>query len=375
MFDVFLITLVIFAFLYILISKLPYRNIKFVFFIISLILAIIAYNITPYKSLDLYHHFQILNNCRAFGFGYLINHSDFSNLPVGALYFYIISLLGNNSFLPAISVFIYYYSILSIITEVAKKYNFNKSGLWLSAVLFLFVSNYIGAASGIRNPLTISLFAYIFYKECFFGWNKKLVFILYILLCLFHPSILILLVLRLLLLIPKKYSKIISILLLSWSFLKNILITLLTKLSSIPIISFALEKFSGYDSTEANAVANVSLYTFVYLTSYIILLILCFVYYKRGNNTFEKHENKFNLLFVYTLFFCLGSILEYHIFVRFSRFAIMLALFLLMHYSSSKSKNLNYSKNKLIIQFIIFIESVFFLYFYMNGQYLSIVFS
>ena len=67
----------------------------------------------------------------------------------------------------------------------------------VSLIAFYLISNYLGVISGIRNPMAISLFCYILYKDLVMKTSFKKCILGYILLCFFHPSIIILLIITL----------------------------------------------------------------------------------------------------------------------------------------------------------------------------------
>ena len=200
------------------------------------------------------------------------------------------------------------------------------------------------------------------FKKCILG---------YILLCFFHPSIIILLIIRLLILLNKKHDKVICLFLLFWTLMKTNLVSILLKVTNNTYILLLSQKLTSYDATEANAVANVSLYTRVYLLFYIISIVIFCVY---KTKCFENENNrniKFNRFFKFLLCFCIGSIFEYHMFVRFSRSILMLLSLPIINIMSCEKFN---SKNKLLVIFLVLIESLIFLLFYMTGQYTSISF-
>ena len=83
-------------------------------------LAVIAYNIVPNTNDDIGRYFRIIDSMRAGGwerFQQMIdnNEFDFGALPVAGYYFYFISLLPDNHFLPFFTILISYGCLLSVI--------------------------------------------------------------------------------------------------------------------------------------------------------------------------------------------------------------------------------------------------------------------
>lgn len=356
----------IFLIMIIISNRVNYKFIKIYNIFIIVILSIIAYKYIPSKSMDLYRLFSVLEKTRMMGLDYLFKYSDYSSLPVASLFFYVISLFNNNHLLPFVACLIYYSTISFIIIDYAQKNNCSRLGLSLSLTMFYLSSNYLGVISEIRNPLAISLFVLFLYKDIQKKFKDYRFLIAYFILCFLHPSMLILFIIRLLLMLNKRYDKIICILLFLWTKLKSIILSILLLFGSNSFFSLITQKFTSYDEVEAYAVANVNLYTFVYCTIYILIIIL-FLLLKKRKNVKKYHNN--NRMFAYYYCFCIGSIFEYHLFVRFSRLVVFLGLLIIIDLFSIEENK----KNKLLYTIIILIESIAFLMFYLTGQYLILI--
>lgn len=343
------------------------KYLKYCYLITCILLALIAFNIVPEKNLDLYRYFMHLDNVKVYGWSYLSTHDDFSSLPVWAVIIYIVSILKHNGFLSAICVFLAYWSVFRLIYKASIKFNLNRSSILLAIFCFISFFNFYAMAAGIRNKLAIAIFCYVLYVDLIECKNKYYCYIIYFLLGFLHPSIFALVILRILLEFYNEKSKyIICTLILLWSNLKSVFLIILTKFSNIPIIGLIVSKMNVYDLNEAYAVANVNLYTFIYMTR-LILFIIIFKYYKKkskNNNVLRKYNDFLSI----SLCFVVGSIKEYHFFIRFSDYVLILILIPIMYYINLPNKYES-SKRKSIVFITLLYESLLFLLFFFVGQY------
>lgn len=352
-------------------TKTSYRNIWILNLLCCIILSILAYHLIPLKSLDIYRYYTQIEIAKQNGLGFILKHNDYRALPIAGLYVSIFVILNNKFLLPAATCFIYYFFISNIIIKYSKNNKKSKYGLIIALIEFYLISNYLGVISGIRNPMAISLFCYILYKDLVMNANFKNCLLGYILLCFFHPSVIILLIIRLLLFFNKKHDKIMCMFLLFWTLMKTSLLSIMLKVTNNSYILLLSQKLTSYDSTEANAVANVSLYTVVYLLFYLSSIVIFLIYKVKFSRNENNRNEKFDRFLKLLLCFCMGSIFEYHMFVRFSRSVLMLLSVPIINIMSCEKLN---SKNRLLVLFLVLIESLIFLLFYMTGQYTSISF-
>ena len=353
-------------------TKISYKFMKIINLICCIILSIMAYHLEPLKSLDIYRYYTHIDIAQQNGLFFIFNHNDYSTLPVAGLYISIFALLKNKFLLPMVTCFCYYFFISNIVIDYSQKNNKSKIGTMIFLILFYTVSNYLGVISGIRNPMAISLFSYVLYKDLIMNSNFKKCLVVYVLLCMFHPSVLIMLIIRLFLILNRKFDKIICAFLLLWTSLKNLLISFLLKISTNEYLVLISKKLIAYDENEANAVANVSLYTTIYFLFYISCIVLFILYRKCTKREEDDKSILFSRYYKYSLCFCIGSITEYHMFVRFSRSALMLLAIPFINIISNKKIS---NGNKMLIIFFALSESILFLIFFLTGQYSSIKFN
>ena len=359
----FLIIIVIISFIIISLNC-SYNVIRLMNAITCIVLSVMAYHILPSPSLDLYRYYSHIQSAQFYGLDYIFNYPDYKSLPVAAMYISLFVILKNKCLLPLITCFIYYFFITNIVITYARRNRKDKLGLVISLILIYAVGSYLGVVSGIRNPLAISVFIYILYKDLLFRSKFLYCLIGYILLSFFHPSVLILLFLRIILFIDKKFDRIICFLLLIWTFGKVKLLSIVSVFSS-NYISFISTKASSYDMKEANSVANVPLYTFVYFIFYLFSLIILLFFLKSTSKKVMKSQN-YVRYFYFLLSFCFGAIVEYHLFVRSTRAVLLLLPVLVMALISDVEIRV---EKKIFLLLLVLLVSLFFIVFYMYGQY------
>lgn len=361
------LTILLFVILFslVVLSRSSIRSIWVINLLFCIFISFIAYNIVPLESLDLHRYYTQIEIAEKNGIDYIFNNADFESLPVAAIYISIFVLIGNKFLLPAVTCFIYYFLPTSFLVKISKKNKLTSLGLVLSMIVFYSISNYLGVVSGIRNPMAISIFCYFLYKDLIQKEGIRKFIIPYILLCFFHSSIIILLTLRLLLMLNKKNDNFICLLLLLWSIVKTTLISILSNSIKNSYILMLAHKLTDYDQNEANAVANVTLYTFIYLLFYISSIFIYSIYSRKTYNKINE-PIKIDRYYKFLLFFCVGSIFEYHIFVRFSRCVLILNMFFITKIMSDRQCD---KKAKTLITILLVIESLAFLLFYTTGQY------
>lgn len=112
------------------------------------------------------------------------------------MYFYLISKLGNNNFLPAITIFLTYGSMLWVIWRFANFYKISKLYLFIGTFFLLSTYWYYDTCSGIRNGLAFAVAIFCLYFDLV---EKKKIFCIGYLVALgIHSAAVIFLGLRLL---------------------------------------------------------------------------------------------------------------------------------------------------------------------------------
>ena len=349
------------------------KKIYYVF--IALIFGILSYSIYPNIHLDLSRMYLEMESLKNLPVSELFSNDLFLTTPTYALYIYIIGKIGIMRLFQASTTFVIYLLMLLMIRDVSKRRQLSKKTELVLILSFFLINNFVTAVSGVRFYFATTIFIYVLYKELIYKIKFRKCLVIYILCCLFHNSVAILLFFRLLLPLyeKSKYIKIlINAILLLWTFFKNGIILILREFPNIPFLYTTGYKLSAYDSEQANLVANVELYTFVALTLLIIITII-FIFYKiieknkRQNNQNNRQDGSLDNYITMIVFFLFGSIAEYHIFIRFTEvlFKLMLTKIGLVF----DSKGIISYNSKLVCFLMLSIESILYLIFYIIGQF------
>lgn len=329
-----LITELIFIFLFPFVSK---KNLKIYFFIVALIMSIISFHFDPPTDFDLYRHYENLENFRTYGWDFANSTRIFNSLPVYAIYFYLISLLPLNGFLPGITVFITYYLLFCLIYKISKYCcNVSKIYIMMTFIFVMFATNYVYVVSSIRNLLALSIFSYFLFIDLVEQKNKVICFMVYIMLCLFHSSISVLLAFRILIYLYKKVTKVaLKLIFLFWSFFLPIILDNINLFTGqyFNILSQKIETYSAGDRYNL----NVLLYNLVLV---LIVAITIYIYIKKNkykNNYSLQYVNYISLIIIFTL----GSIKQYDLFIRMAAFIVFSSpYYILMVFSFNGNEEL-----------------------------------
>lgn len=151
----------------------------------------------PGAESDLYWHTITLNNFKSMGFAYFAVFDKSASLPVFSLYFYLISLLPSERYLPAITAFLVYGINYWLVFKLKEKYELKKRTTLLLVVFILCNLNYLGVISGIRFNLAVSIMLFGLYLDLAESKYMRAIG-LYIIAMLLHSSIYIMIIVRLL---------------------------------------------------------------------------------------------------------------------------------------------------------------------------------
>ena len=371
----------------ILIIKKKYLN--FIYITITLLLAIIAFHLDPVKAyysegnyLDLLRFYNVLDNTRIGGYGYLLQHSDYSKLFIIRWYVYIMSLFKSNGVLPAFTSILEYGLIFYIINSFAKKNESSKLTIALSTSFFLLTIDFVNNISNIRTPLVFCIYFLCIYKEFIEHKKSKNFWIIYILLCFIHQIAILLLLFRVIVIFYNKYtSKIINVSLLLWSLIYNAFIPLVSKVSSNLYIAQLTSKLNYYDNVSEHKEILLILLSY----TKIILSITILIYFTQKLKPIIKKEyHDFYILFKIITLCSIGSFFQYHMFLR---LPILLTYFLIIfiQINFGNTSNLKLEKNMTIrlnhilqrniyCLLIILICGIYVVYYFMGYNYQRIIF-
>lgn len=362
---------------------IPRKHIKWLFLALVLALSVMAFYVKPLETDDLLRYYNSLDLLRKKSLsGYFDlqrdGYGNFDAVPVCGLYFFFVSKLGNNNFLPAITIFLTYGSMLLVIWRFANYYKISKLYIFVGTFFLLSTYWYYDTCSGIRNGLAFAVAMFCLYFDLV---EKKKIFCLgYFVAMGIHSAAVIFLGLRLLTEINMRLRlKILNAISLVGIFFGSYIIEFLGKIFNNSFFEVLLEK------TARNKVRVISFTSGVTILSIVLLLaviIMCIYMNYRINMDDVKNVESINYFFILLLFFSVGSLSSYLIFTRFMHWVIpmfgsliiMLCLdlnrkkrqeiYFAPHGESTIKRDISvYRSNELILNLMIIALSMFNLYF------------
>lgn len=362
---------------------IPRKHIKWLFLALVLALSVMAFYVKPLETDDLLRYYNSLDLLRKKSLsGYFDlqrdGYGNFDAVPVCGLYFFFVSKLGNNNFLPAITIFLTYGSMLLVIWRFANYYKISKLYIFVGTFFLLSTYWYYDTCSGIRNGLAFAVAMFCIYFDLV---EKKKIFCLgYFVAMGIHSAAVIFLGLRLLTEINMRLRlKILNAISLVGIFFGSYIIEFLGKIFNNSFFKVLLEK------TAINKVRVISFTSGVTILSIVLLLaviIMCIYMNYRINMDDVKNVESINYFFILLLFFSVGSLSSYLIFTRFMHCVIpMLGSLIIMlcldlnrkkrqeiyfapHGESTIKRDISvYRSNELILNLMIIALSLFNLYF------------
>ena len=361
----------------------PRKHIKWLFLALVLALSVMAFYVNPLETDDLLRYNNSLDLLRKKSLsGYFDlqrnGYGNFDAVPVCGLYFFFVSKLGNNNFLPAITIFLTYGSMLLVIWRFANYYKISKLYIFVGTFFLLSTYWYYDTCSGIRNGLAFAVEMFCLYFDLV---EKKKIFCLgYFVAMGIHSAAVIFLGLRLLTEINLRLRlKILNAISLVGIFFGSYIIEFLGKIFNNSFFEVLLEK------TARNKVRVISFTSGVTILSIALILaviIMCIYMNYRINMDDVKNVESINYFFILLLFFSVGSLSSYLIFTRFMHWVIpmfgsliiMLCLdlnrkkrqeiYFAPHGESTIKRDISvYRSNELILNLMIIALSLFNLYF------------
>lgn len=281
--------------------KLSAKNI-FIFgalFIFSF--SVIAYATVPYEADDLSRYFYWIEAMKGNGLQFAFSESPFGTTVISNMLLYIVSIIGDEHFLPAIAVAIDGSCVLYIIINEKMRKNISTRIIISYIVICIGVVGLYESVSGIRFTMAASTAAVVIYND--YIKNKKGIITIwgYIILPFIHMATIPILFVRLL--SELKISGKVKVLFLIFP---PLIVLFQASLSAIPIqfIQQIMEKFNTYQgiiTIGASFKRNIGYILFNLL--FYITLILVKQRAATSENRIELGESKFiNFMELYSLF-------------------------------------------------------------------------
>lgn len=312
-----------FALLYFLIPR-KYTLITFI--ALTAALSVYAFHIEPNHSDDVMRYYMQLDYLREFGNDYLqrcfnegINNWD--TYRVCGYYFYALSHLDNNQYMPAITIAITYGLMFWCLYKAANRYNIEKLNLFFGAMVILSTYWFYDTWAGIRNGLCYAVIFACAYYHLVEGKNLILCLGGYIAACLFHSAGFILVVMVLTAWILQiAQSKYLTVAAMFGITLGGVLIRFLSSRIDSPFFNDISEKAEGVASAssvfDTNFIVNI-----VFTLVFMIVLWYGEKFVKRRTNE-DKGLARFNEFYIVTLLFIIGCVFSSLILKRIARWVL-----------------------------------------------------
>lgn len=320
---IYLAVIMVFFALYFLI---PRKQAWIPFALLVIGLAVIAFYAEPNENDDLLRYFKIIDQMRAGGwdrFQRMLdnNEFDFGALPVAGYYFYFISLLPDNHYLPFLTILISYGCNFLVIYKVAQRFKVDK--FYLAVAVSFFISTYwfYDTYSGIRNGLAFAIALACIYYHFVERKNIILCLIGYVLVCGLHSSGILLVALAAVAYVTyNSKSKFINILIIFTLVGASVGISVLSEISDNEFLqTLAGKTENAVDniglSTEANFLVNV-------VTYIVAVLVMAYAFTYINKYIEEKGAKRFFRFAEVLLYFCLGTVVSGLLFLRMLRWVI-----------------------------------------------------
>lgn len=305
----------------------PRKYVGFVFFLVTAALTVVAYNAVPADTDDLFRYYDVIDILRQGGmekFRQMLdtNSQNWGALPVCGYYFYFISLLPYNNFLPAITIFIVYGSMFLMLYKMANRFNVSKGHLFIATIFSLTTYWFYDTCSGIRNGLAFAIVLVCMYYHFVERKNIVLCIIGYVLACGLHTAGIVPVVLVVAALLTwKSDSKTINILMIFGLACGGILLDFLSRTTDSEFIQLLAGKteratdFSTYTDIQTNFLVNVATY---FICALIVLYCVYFIKHYAKDDAMKRFCKFVEL----TMFFMLGCMYSQLLFLRFARWIL-----------------------------------------------------
>lgn len=338
--EMFLIIIAVFAVVY-WITPQKYSWLPFV--IVVIMMAWLGFSIEPDASDDLSRYFKALNEMRDEGYDGLLRYIeedqfDFKTFRVSAYYVYFISKLGNNHWLPCITMFIVYALGLYCIYKASVHFNISKWHTFAGAMFFLCTYWYYDTCSGTRNGLSFAIAAACSYQLIVERRHIPLCYLGFVIACFTHSAGVIPIVLVLLAEITFNTSgKFINFLLVFGILGGAAGIRFLGSISDSAFIQSLLGKV---DRNEAGTTIETgTMFRVNMVVLFVTLIMLVYFSYFILNCDYSRELKRFYKYTSIITYFCIGALFSGLIFVRFARW-ILPILCSLIYMIGMKSQSL-----------------------------------
>ena len=188
------------------------KYLKYLFCLSVIYLAWLAYHFEPTSGNDLLYHFRMIEFAQNAGWAGLVVHYQFASNPALYVIYYFISKLPSVHWLPVLVVFIVYGVMFYIAYDSQIVFQtFNEEGkkiysVGIAIAYMVFTMHYTYIISGVKNNMAFTIFVLATYLELVKKKNPILCWGLIIIALLIHPSIGLLIFVRLIAYSVKRWN-------------------------------------------------------------------------------------------------------------------------------------------------------------------------
>ncbi len=171
----------------------------------TFILSFLAYYVVVTENMDLYRYTGIMEYVRLEGFDWGMKTYGPSN-PLAFLFLYGVSMLNNDALLAPIAVAITYGLSFALLYKSTKRFNASLTDTYIALVFFMFNMNYCYVIDVVRIYIAFAIMAYFIYMDIVEKKHRILCFAVYGALCYFHYVMAVFVILRVLLILTRRFK-------------------------------------------------------------------------------------------------------------------------------------------------------------------------
>ncbi|MEE0127103.1 MAG: EpsG family protein [Clostridia bacterium] len=313
-------------------------------FLLSVMIGIICYYIVPNQGMDISRYYEYLDEIRYLPITEALKGISSQTEIITNLFFYVISQLNNNSLVVFFSSLIYYNILFYIIIDYCKIKDLTNKQINMIIIYAMITIWIIPNILGIRYAIAMVVFLLAIYLDMVKQKKNIIYKLLYILPILIHSSTILFLIMRLILLISNRKTKILIIaIIVLISATPDFIFTLTQNLPGANIVESVSKSVQNYLIDGKETFENINLLK--------IGLAIGFAFALYGIKEKVPKENKlYNytvLMLVLSLAFCYSPTLS----IRLIDFTNL--LFILMLIEIGSIKDLLKAKNNIITFYFI----------------------
>lgn len=327
-----------------LIALLTRINKKTLLVLTFLFLTGIAILFEPEEGLDLFRHYQTLDVMRQIGYAKSVvrYHYEMGNLPVYSGFYYLVSLLRYDKLLLVITYLIVYGCLFHVLSMCVEDHGWSQRSWKLGYAIVMLLTNAY-SVTGIRYTMAFAVVFLFIYVDLVRKQYRLVSLLAYILMCLLHDGMILVVLLRFLLYIPsnKVISKLKYMIVFCWVCIDTIDIFL--RAIPIPYFTSVADKLRLYTTEEATNmwVSGVGLQTLAVMRIVLLVAIAAYCILARDKDDYVK-------MLQLLLLFCLGGLAYIALIGRYISITLLFAIPFIL--SINEESNFNEDSARMPIQ-------------------------